>query len=123
MATISCPRCQQLVDSQALSCPYCRTTLKAYGHPGIPLHRATGNQYLCDSCTYHADDTCNFPQRPYAKDCTLYENFEQSKLKLEQQSNNNSFGTTVKSWVNRNQALLLLLSLLFICLLIAMSMN
>ncbi|MEA5513598.1 zinc ribbon domain-containing protein, partial [Nodularia sp. UHCC 0506] len=83
MATISCPTCHQLVDNQAITCPYCRTTLKAYGHPGIPLHRATGKEFLCDSCTYHADDTCNFPQRPYAKDCTLYENIEESKLRLQ----------------------------------------
>lgn len=119
MATVSCPRCHQLVDSQAITCPYCRTTLKAYGHPGIPLHRATGDGYLCDSCTYHDDNTCNFPQRPYAKDCTLYENSEQSKLDLEQQRYNSSFGATIKSWMKRNQALLLVLGLLFVCLLIA----
>ncbi|RCJ26024.1 hypothetical protein A6770_27040 [Nostoc minutum NIES-26] len=123
MAKISCPRCRQLVDNQAISCPYCRTTLKAYGHPGIPLHRATGNEYLCDSCTYHIDNTCNFPQRPYAKDCTLYENLEQSKLNLEKQSDTSSFGTTFKSWVNRNQALLLLIGLLFVCLVITMSLT
>jgi hypothetical protein len=98
LATVSCPHCHQLVDSQAISCPYCRTTLKAYGHPGIPLHRATGDGYLCDTCTYHADDTCNFPQRPYAKDCTLYQNIEETKLELEQQRYTNSFAVTVKSW-------------------------
>ncbi|WP_414543398.1 zinc ribbon domain-containing protein [Nostoc sp. CCY0012] len=121
MATISCPHCHQLVDSQAITCPYCRTTLKAYGHPGIPLHRATGDEYLCDSCTYHADNTCNFPQRPHAKDCTLYENLEESKLRLQQQRNASSFGTTLQNWVKRNQSLLLLLGLFFVCLLVAMS--
>jgi hypothetical protein len=121
VATISCPRCHQAVDNQAITCPYCRTTLKAYGHPGIPLHRATGDEYLCDSCTYHADDTCNFPQRPYAKDCTLYQNIEESKLQSQQQLTPRSFGVTVKSWLKRNQALLLLLGLVFICLLIALS--
>lgn len=123
MATVSCPRCHQLVDSQAISCPYCRTTLKAYGHPGIPLHRATGDGYLCDSCTYHDDNTCNFPQRPYAKDCTLYENLEQSKLNLEQQRYSSSFGGTIRSWMKQNQALVMLLGLLFVCLLIAMSLS
>ncbi|OUL18755.1 hypothetical protein BV372_33955 [Nostoc sp. T09] len=121
MATVSCPRCHQAVDGQAITCPYCRTTLKAYGHPGIPLHRATGDEYLCDSCTYHADDTCNFPQRPYAKDCTLYQNIAESKLQSQQQLTQRSFGLTVKSWIKRNQALLLLLGLVFICLLIALS--
>jgi hypothetical protein len=121
VATISCPHCHQLVDSQAITCPYCRTTLKAYGHPGIPLHRATGDEYLCDSCTYHVDNTCNFPQRPYAKDCTLYENLEESKLRLQQQRNASSFGTTLQNWVKRNQSLLLLLGLFFVCLLVAMA--
>ncbi|MBH8572279.1 zinc ribbon domain-containing protein [Nostocaceae cyanobacterium CENA369] len=123
MATTSCPRCQQPVDSQAISCPFCRTTLKAYGHPGIPLHRAKGKEYLCDSCTYHADNSCNFPQRPYAKDCTLYENLEQSKLEREKQPYSSNFGINVKSWVNRNQTWLLLLGLLFVCFLIAMSLS
>ncbi|MBD2608739.1 zinc ribbon domain-containing protein [Scytonema hofmannii FACHB-248] len=120
MATVSCPRCHQLVDSQAVSCPNCRTTLKAFGHPGIPLHRATGKEYLCDSCTYHTDDSCNFPQRPYAKECTLYQNIEESKLQLQQQRENTSFSTTVKNWIKRNQALFLLLSLVLVCLLIAL---
>ena len=121
MATISCPHCHQIVDNQAITCPYCRTTLKAYGHPGIPLHRATGKENLCDSCTYHADDTCNFPQRPYAKDCTLYENFQESKLRLKEQRDANSLSATVKKWTKRHQSLLLLLGLLCICLLIALS--
>jgi hypothetical protein len=68
----TCPRCHQSVDSQTIACPYCRTPLKAHGHPGIPLHRAAGETYLCDTCIYHEDDTCNYPQRPYAKECTLY---------------------------------------------------
>ena len=119
MASVSCPRCHQLVDSQAVTCPHCRTTLKAFGHPGIPLHRATGKEYLCDSCTYHADDSCNFPQRPYAKECTLYQNIEESKFQLQQQRENTSLTATVKNWIKRNQALFLLLSLVLVCLLIA----
>lgn len=73
----TCPRCRQTVDSQAITCPYCRTALKAYGHPGIPLHRAERGTYLCESCTYDADDTCNFPQRPYAEECTMYHDVAQ----------------------------------------------
>lgn len=120
MATVSCPRCHQSVDSQAVTCPHCRTTLKAFGHPGIPLHRATGKEYLCDSCTYHADDSCNFPQRPYAKECTLYQNIEESKLQLQQQREKTSFAAIVKNWIQRNSSLLLLLSLVLVCLLIAL---
>jgi hypothetical protein len=118
LATVSCPRCHKLVDHQAISCPYCRTTLKAYGHPGIPLHRAAGDGYLCDTCTYYADDTCNFP---YAKDCTLYQNIEETKLELEQQRYTSSFVVTVKNWIKRNQALLVLVSLLLVCLLMVLS--
>jgi uncharacterized Zn-finger protein len=106
------------VDSQAITCPYCRTTLKAYGHPGINLHRAAKGTYLCDSCTYHADDTCNFPQRPYAKDCTLYQNIAERKAQVEELRSANSVDTSIKTWVKRNQALMLLLGLLLICLVV-----
>ncbi|MGF1537623.1 MAG: zinc ribbon domain-containing protein [Elainellaceae cyanobacterium] len=68
-----CPRCQHTIDYQALSCPACGTQLKAYGHPGIALHQAADGNPLCPSCQYHHDDTCNFPQRPTATQCTLYQ--------------------------------------------------
>ncbi|WP_315791934.1 zinc ribbon domain-containing protein [Fischerella sp. JS2] len=116
----TCPRCHQPVNRQAITCPYCRAQLKAYGHPGIPLHRATGNSYLCDSCAYHADDSCNFPQRPYAKECTLYQNLAESELELQQLREAKSFRATARNWIKRNQALLLLLALLLVCLLIAL---
>ncbi len=67
-----CPRCHQPVDAKAIACPYCRTTLKAHGHPGIPLYRSTGIEPLCKTCVYDADDSCTFPQRPDARECTLY---------------------------------------------------
>jgi Double zinc ribbon len=118
--TRTCPRCHQPIKSQAVTCPYCRTELKAYGHPGIPVHRATGNEYLCDSCTYHVDNSCNFPQRPFAKECTLYQNVEEVKLELQQQQQARSFGAAMSNWMRRNQALLLLLGLLLICFLIAL---
>lgn len=57
--------------------------LKAYGHPGITLHQAVEQKYLCQTCLYHADDTCTFPQRPYAKECTLYTDKDQSILESE----------------------------------------
>lgn len=68
----SCPYCHQAVEDQAIACPHCHCQLKAHGHPGIPLHRATDQAYLCQTCRYEADDTCTFPQRPYARTCTLY---------------------------------------------------
>ncbi len=70
-----CPKCHQRVEFEDVTCKYCRTELKAFGHPGIPLHRAEGDTLLCDSCTYHRDDTCTYPQRPDAKTCTMYQNY------------------------------------------------
>ncbi|MGB3312211.1 MAG: hypothetical protein WBG32_09210 [Nodosilinea sp.] len=69
---LSCPRCQAPLEPTALQCPRCGLTLKAHGHPGIPLHRTEGDESLCATCLYDADDTCNFPQRPHAETCTLY---------------------------------------------------
>jgi len=111
----NCPRCHQPIDAQAVSCPYCRTSLKAYGHPGIPLHRADGEEPLCQSCTYHADDTCTFPQRPYARECTLYQNFSQSQLGVNQNHKiGNGFASAVSNTFKRRQALLILLLLLVV---------
>lgn len=115
----NCPRCHQSIDTQAVTCPYCRIPLKAYGHPGIPLHRATGSASLCESCTYNVDDTCTLPQRPHARECTLYQDIFQSKLNAHRDSDQ-SFFSNVTSWVRRNQTLLLLLGLLFISLLIVL---
>ena len=121
MATLSCPRCHQLIDSQAITCPHCRITLKAFGHPGIPLHRAVGNDYLCETCVYHQDDSCNFTKRPYAQDCTLYQNLEESRLELKKQTNNSGLSTNIKSWLKRYQGLVLLIAILFVCLLISLT--
>lgn len=115
MDTATCPRCKQTVNSQAVSCPFCHTQLKAYGHPGIPLHRALNDEYLCNNCIYHADDTCNFPKRPYAKECTLYENIQAYELEQKQKQEANRFDIKLKLWLKRNQFLVLLLCLLLTC--------
>lgn len=121
MDTATCPRCKQPVESQAVTCPFCHTQLKAYGHPGIPLHRAKNDEYLCDSCIYHDDDTCNFPKRPYAKECTLYEDIKVKELELKQQQEANRFDVKLRFWLKRNQFLLLLLCLLLICFLFVLA--
>ncbi|MBD2100899.1 zinc ribbon domain-containing protein [Leptolyngbya sp. FACHB-261] len=69
---LECPRCHQPVSSTDVTCPVCSETLKAHGHPGMPLHRAERGAFLCDTCVYQADDSCTFPQRPQALSCTLY---------------------------------------------------
>lgn len=113
-----CPRCHQPVEAQAIACPHCRATLKAYGHPGIPLHKAMGATYLCQTCTYDADDTCTFPQRPHAKDCTLYHNRLQPAVEPVYRP---SGVALVRAWVSQNLALIVLIGLLGISILIALS--
>ncbi|MGF1482193.1 MAG: hypothetical protein ACFB4I_22395 [Cyanophyceae cyanobacterium] len=105
----TCPRCHQRVDAQAVTCPTCKTPLKAFGHPGIPLHRAEKDTFLCDRCIYHLDDTCTFPQRPYAKTCTMYQDTPPT-LETAPLANRSSLGRRLQ----RNQGLLLLLGLLAI---------
>lgn len=115
----NCPRCHQSIDTQAVTCPYCRLPLKAYGHPGIPLHRATGSASLCESCSYEADDSCNLPQRPHARECTLYQNIILQSDNQHPNTRNNLF-SAVTNWVKRNQTWLLLLGLLFVSFLIVL---
>lgn len=116
---IECPRCQRPVDAQAIACPYCRNPLKAFGHPGIPLHQASGEGYLCDTCLYHHDETCNFPQRPYAKECTLYT--DMSKPLTEPDLPPAPLSTTLRLWMKRNSTLLIVLGLVVISVAIALS--
>lgn len=95
--------------------------LKAYGHPGITLHRATGETPLCQSCTYHADDTCTFPQRPYALECTLYDDISQPKSETKQlYAPRHGLLKSVRLWCQRNPALLVLLGLLAVSFLLTL---
>jgi hypothetical protein len=116
---LECPRCHQSISSQVVTCPHCGAVLKAYGHPGISLHRAAGDAPLCESCTYHVDDTCTFPQRPHAKECTLYDDI--NKRQLEQAQLYTPRPDLVKSirfWCQRNPGLLGLLGLVAVSVLL-----
>ena len=94
--------------------------LKAYGHPGIPLYRAQENDYLCNSCSYHFDHTCNFPKYPHAQECILYGNIEEKKLELQKQIYHQRLSTKVNNWIKCHQTLLLILGLFLVCLLITL---
>ncbi|MBD1809925.1 MAG: zinc ribbon domain-containing protein [Symplocastrum torsivum CPER-KK1] len=110
---LNCPRCHQSLNSKAVTCSHCGTVLKAYGHPGITLHRATSDQPLCETCSYQADDTCTFPQRPYAKECTLYDDITQPKVVANQRyTPRQNPLQSLKFWCQRNPAWLGLLGLL-----------
>ncbi|MBW4506220.1 MAG: hypothetical protein KME64_06885 [Scytonematopsis contorta HA4267-MV1] len=120
MKTATCHRCKSKVNAQAVTCPHCGTELKAFGHPGIPLHRAQENEYLCKSCVYDADDTCTYPQRPFAKECTLYQSIEERKQDFYQQQLIKRQEASLGNWFKRNQSLVLILALLLFCFVIVL---
>jgi hypothetical protein len=116
----TCPKCQQPVDTQAINCPYCKTPLKAYGHPGIPLYQASKEEFLCDRCLYHEDDSCTYSKRPYAKTCTLYH--DKTEPLITQQTISLTPSNPIKiiqRWCYRNRGLLLIIGLIVISLVIA----
>lgn len=117
---LNCPKCNQLISEQAIACPHCGTVLKAYGHPGITLHRATGSTSLCDSCTYHADDTCNFPQRPYAQECTIYHDFSQPLVSNQAYKKPSGLVPSVRFWCQRHPGWLGLIILSIVSVLLAL---
>ena len=114
-----CSRCNRSIKPEALECPYCKNPLKAFGHPGIPVYQATKDSFLCDHCLYDQDDSCNYPQRPYAKSCTMFHDKE--KPLVEEPINSSSRGsiTTLKFWIRRHRGLLIILILIIISVLFA----
>lgn len=116
---LTCPHCAQKVATDAVSCPSCRKQLKAFGHQGMPLHYATQDEFLCDRCLYHHDDTCTFPQRPYAKTCTLYQNLDNPP----ETEVPTSRGFTWKYYYHRYQGLFWLGILLIVSLLLALNVS
>ena len=118
---VKCPRCHQRVDSQAVTCPKCNNQLKAFGHPGIDLHQTTDESWLCDRCIYHEDDSCNFPQRPYAKSCTL---FHDRSVPLVEEITFPASREGIqgfKNWCSRNRGLVAIAILILISILLALS--
>ncbi|MBD2578488.1 zinc ribbon domain-containing protein [Oscillatoria sp. FACHB-1406] len=103
----SCPQCDNPVTTDALRCPHCNETLKAFGHPGIPLHRATKQASLCESCLYDRDDSCTFPQRPDAKTCTLYRDVSQLQPETERVTYRVGGMAGLKAWCDLNRGWLM----------------
>ena len=119
-----CPRCRKDVSVKAIVCPHCRAPLKAHGHEGIPLYQAETGTFLCDTCIYHSDDSCNYPQRPVAKDCIMYVDRRKSQPsdygEFTSTSRSVSLGTALTSWVKHNLALLILLAMIVVSLLMVL---
>lgn len=109
-----CPRCDRPINPQAIKCPYCNNPLKAFGHPGIPLYQAEKDEFLCDRCIYHEDDTCNYPQRPYAKTCTLFRDLAATLEEEEELIYIPSLKSKITAWCRTNQFLLGILFLLIL---------
>ena len=112
----ACPRCHQSVEVSAIACPHCRTALKAYGHPGMTLHRASGGEPLCPTCAYHADDTCTFPKRPDAIDCLLYTDRTQPVALSPKPPRR----VSIQAWMGRNSGWIALLALLLLSLVLVL---
>lgn len=108
-----CPQCDRTISDTVLNCPHCNTQLKAHGHPGMTLHRAKGKTYLCDTCAYEADNSCNFPKRPTATTCTLYQDIGSAAVEPTPQQI-----YSVPWWRKINQVWLLAAAVLFICILV-----
>lgn len=107
-----------MVSTEAIACPHCGVTLKAYGHPGVLLYRAAEQQVLCETCTYDADDSCTFPQRPHAKECTLYHNRFQPAVTAEYRP---GVWNSVTAWIRRNTFWVGLLLLLAVSVVLALT--
>lgn len=114
-----CPRCHQVVERKAIACPYCRTPLKAHGHPGMTLHHATGDEPLCVTCAYNEDDTCTLPKRPFARDCTLYTDVNQKGAAIASPGYSRDF--LIKAWFRRNLVWITLLGLILLSLLLVLT--
>jgi hypothetical protein len=84
----------------------------------MPLHRATEGEPLCDTCLYHADDTCNFPQRPYATECTLYRDRTPPPEPPKQQLN---WRRSLRIWCQRHRGLLTLAVLVVVSIIVAIA--
>ena len=84
----------------------------------MPLHRSDTGDYLCKTCVYDADDTCTYPQRPYATECLLYTDINQPSTitppPLSQRAQ-------LRLWLRRNGIWVFLAILIGISLLMALN--
>ena len=116
----NCPRCHQSIESQAVTCPHCNNQLKAFGHPGIPLYQATDDAWLCIRCIYHEDDSCNFPQRPYAKSCTLFHDRSLPLVEVPATPQPIGIIARIKVWLRVNRGLVAIAVLVIVSVLLAL---
>lgn len=116
---MNCPKCDRIIDPQAIKCPYCNNPLKGFGHPGIPLYQAGKETSLCDRCYYDRDDSCNYPQRPYAKSCIMFHDLDTPLVAETTQYKSPGKIVGFKLWCSRNKGLLLIVSLIALSVILA----
>jgi hypothetical protein len=113
-----CPRCENQVKTTDLACGRCGLQLKAHGHPSIELHQTTSGEVLCKTCAYEADDTCTFPQRPYATTCTLYQSITAEAEREKGEVRSPSHASALRIFWQRYRVWLILLAIFGISLLL-----
>ncbi|KKJ00649.1 hypothetical protein [Prochlorothrix hollandica] len=108
-----CPQCQRSISSDVPTCPHCGVTLVAYGHPGLVIQRSRDGTPLCDTCVYHRDDSCTFPHRPTAQDCTLYRDVSSPEPDLPPRSRrvHLSTGQRLSRWAQNHRGAVILVAL------------
>ena len=112
----TCPNCKQPITQRDLTCPTCRIPLKAFGHQGIDLYRSSDEMPLCETCTYHLDDTCNFPNRPLARECTLYRDIHRPETLPQPRSQSRH----LRSWLQQHAGWVAIGGLLLISLVLVL---
>ncbi|MEB3274433.1 MAG: hypothetical protein ACO4AI_05725 [Prochlorothrix sp.] len=115
---LTCSRCQRPLQPQATTCPHCGLVLSAYGHPGLTIQRSEDGTPLCDSCVYHWDDSCTFPNRPTALDCTLYRDRSQPEPEPLVLGQSRSPLTRVRYWIQDHRAFVIIGTIFLIALLL-----
>lgn len=65
-------------------------------------------------CIYHEDDTCNYPQRPKGKECTLYHDKAKPIVPPTTDYISGGWPQLVKNWCQRHLIWLALLGLIMI---------
>lgn len=80
----------------------------------MTLYQANQGKPLCLTCQYHEDDTCNFPKRPTAMNCTLYRDVNLPIAAAYQPP------FSLKAWINRHLVWIALALLLLVSFLMAL---
>jgi hypothetical protein len=103
------------VTPETVTCPSCGLVLKAYGHPGLHIYRSQPGTFLCETCAYHADDTCDIVKRPFVQDCTLYQDIHESPVPEEPaRPATPALNARIYFWLEQNPVFILLIIVLAI---------